>query len=87
MYDNGIYSGHYNLPAESNNVFIDVHFKNTSSNETFVAKLKISGENYAGSESLITGKNMFSIDTGLGYFPPTPLFDGANFFNISYFGS
>ncbi len=87
MYNNGMYSGYVKLPVDSNNVFVDVHFKNTSSEEAFVSKLKISGENHAISEHLVTGKNLFSIDTGLGYYPPTPSFDGSNFYNINYFGS
>jgi len=81
------YSGSMTLPDSERSFFIDVHFKNSSIDEPMVSKLYIEGENAFTSTYLITGQNIFSQNTGLGYYVPTPLFDGQNFFNTNYFGS
>ena len=81
------YSGSTTLPSLEPSFFIGVHLNNLDIDEPLVSKLIIEGEENSISEYLITGKNTYSANTGLGFIKPIPLFDGENFYNITYFGS
>ena len=75
------------MPSLEPSFFIGVHLNNLDIDEPLVSKLIIEGEENSISEYLITGKNTYSANTGLGFIKPIPLFDGENFYNITYFGS
>jgi hypothetical protein len=55
--------------------------------EPSVSKLTIEGDDNSISQYLITGQNLYSPYSGLGYIEPKKYFDGENFYNKVYFGS
>jgi hypothetical protein len=81
------YSGNATLSAEEKSFFMKVYYTSSDMDEPSVSKLTIEGDDNSISQYLITGQNLYSPYSGLGYIEPKKYFDGENFYNKVYFGS